>query len=107
EGQLSDAVAVFVGVAILPELLLQVLALAGCVHEPPGPDRQPERRRLQVAEFPAEVIAHSRITDERAIHGCRSCKNLACRQIRPALLVESAGRRGFYNSGNRGWHVRL
>src|SRR5438876_3688322 len=31
EGQLSDAVAVFVGVAILPELLLQVLALAGCV----------------------------------------------------------------------------
>src|SRR5215467_14995210 len=69
EGQLADAVAVFVGVAIVPEFLPQVLALALYVHEPRGFDGEGEGCGLKIAILTIEVIARSGVADKSAVYG--------------------------------------
>src|SRR2546430_17343617 len=56
EGELADAVAVFVGVAVLPELLLEVGARAMRSNEAALGDLQCQRRGREVALLPPEVI---------------------------------------------------
>src|SRR5688500_2919439 len=71
ERELSDALAVGVGVTVVPEILLQILAGALRVHEASTADLEHERVGLELAVLGVEVIAGGAIADERAIDGSR------------------------------------
>ena len=95
EGQFADAVAVFVGVAIVPEFLFEVFPR----RNPPSTRRAPlissvERRALQVAILAVEMIARGGVADERAVHRGGSGENFARREIRPVARADQAA--GFY-----------
>src|ERR1700681_259368 len=69
EGQLADAVAVLVGMAIVPEFLLEVLALAFDLPQTRAFDLEDQRGALQVAILAAEVVACGSVADEGAVDG--------------------------------------
>src|ERR1700688_4150725 len=94
KGQLTDAVAVLIGVAIFPELLLQILAGTLGVNEAGFLDLQNQGRGLQVAVLAIEVIAGGGITDKSAVHGRGSGKNFTCGKIRPISRTDQSA--GFY-----------
>ena len=94
EGQLPDAVAIFIGVAIFPELLLQIPARAFGVNQAGLLDLQNQRRGLQVTVLAIEVVAGGGITDKSAVHGRGSGKNFTCGKIRPISRTDQSA--GFY-----------
>ena len=67
ERQLADAVAVLVGVAVVPELALEILALAVRATQPPAGDLERQRRRAQIAVLRSEVVAGGAVADEDAV----------------------------------------
>src|ERR1700676_1445798 len=69
ESQLADAVAIFVGMAIVPEFLLEVLALAFDLPQTRAFDLEDQRGAPQVAILAAEVVACSSVADEGAVDG--------------------------------------
>src|SRR5579863_2902159 len=77
ESELADAVAIFVGVAIIPEFLLQVLALAFHLLQPRAFDFEDQRSALQVAVLPAEVVACGGVANKSAVDGGRSGEDFA------------------------------
>src|SRR5437879_1694944 len=92
ESELANPVAIFVGVAIAPEFLLQILAGTLDAYEPRALDLQLQRRGLQIAILPVEMVASSGVANESPINGRRCSKNLTRRQVRPvARADQSAG----------------
>src|SRR6266478_5613102 len=69
--------------AIAPELLFQILALASDAHEPRALNLQVQRRGLQVAVFSVEVIAGRGVADKGSVHCCGCSENFSGRKIRP------------------------
>ena len=69
ERELADAVAVLVGVAVAPEVALEIGALAAGRHQPAIADLQHERRALEVAVLAVEVVAGGAVADEHAVDG--------------------------------------
>src|SRR5207248_8929772 len=92
EGELADTVAVFVGVAVVPELLLEVGARAMHRDQASFGNLQRERRGREVAVLLPEVVARGAIADEHAVDARRGGEDLAGRQVRPvARADEPAG----------------
>src|ERR1700688_3574117 len=92
EGQLADAVAVFVGVAIVPEFLVEILALAFDLPQTRALDFEDQRGALQISVLTVEVIASAGIADEGAVHSGRSREHFTSGKIGPvARTDESAG----------------
>src|SRR5690349_1967582 len=92
ESQFADAIAVFVGVAIIPELTLEILARAFESHQTRAFDGQLHRRRLQITVLAVEIIAGGGVADESAVERRRSCEYLSGGKIRPITRAdESAG----------------
>src|ERR1700686_2349604 len=81
EGQLADAVAVFVGVAIVPEFLLEILALAFDLPQTRALDLENQRSALQVPILTVEVIAGARVADEGAVNRGRSGEHFTSGKI--------------------------
>src|ERR1700686_4991025 len=94
EGQLPDAVAVLIGVAIFPKLLLQILARALGVNEAGFLDLQNQRRGLQVSVLAVEMVAGRGVAHKSAIDGRWRGKNLARRKIGPISRADKSA--GFY-----------
>ena len=90
EGQLADAVAVFVGVAVVPEFLLQILAVAMDFDQARIRNLQGERCGLQIAIFAVEVVAGGGIADKGAVDGRGRRENLAGRKIGPIARTDQA-----------------
>src|SRR3984957_10444395 len=92
EGEFADAVAVFVGVAVIPEFLLEIFAIAVDFDQARVLDFERERRGLQIAVFAVEVIAGGGVADECAVYRGWRRENLAGGEIRPvARADETAG----------------
>jgi hypothetical protein len=90
EGELADAVAVLIGVAIIPEIFFQVLAVAINGSQTGIFDRESHRRGLQVAVFAVEVVTGAGIADKSAIDGGGSRENLAGGKIGPVARADEA-----------------
>src|SRR5579859_3518776 len=90
EGEFADAVAVFVGVAIIPEFLLQVLALAFHLLQPRAFDFEDQRSALQVAVLAAEVVSGRGVTNKSAVDSGRSGEDFAGGQIGPIAWTDQA-----------------
>src|SRR5262249_41661190 len=92
--EFADAIAVFVGMAILPEFVFEVFAFAFGVHQAPADKFQHQRRGLQIAVLAVEIVARGRVADEAAIYGTRCRKDFACWKVRPIARADQAA--GFY-----------
>ena len=90
EGEFADAVAVFVGVAVVPEFLLEIFAIAVDLDEARVFDFERERRGLQVAVFAVEVIAGGGVANEGAVDGGGRGKDFAGGKIRPVARADEA-----------------
>src|SRR5262245_4366639 len=64
EGQLADARAVVVGMAVVPELALEVFPRAGDADQTPARDLEPHRRRAQITVLRVEIVAGGAVADE-------------------------------------------
>src|ERR1700730_12269082 len=94
ERQFADAVTVLVGVAIFPELLLEILARAFGVDEASFLDLQNQRRGLQVAILAIEMVAGGGVAYESAIDRSGRGKNFARGKIGPVSRADQSA--GFY-----------
>src|SRR6267378_8144413 len=90
ERQLADLVAVGVGMAIVPEFPLEILAGAVRRLQPAAGDLERQRRGSQVAVLRAEVVAGRAVADKDAVDARRRREHLAGRQIRPVAAVDEA-----------------
>ena len=92
ERELADAVAVLIGVAVRPELALQVGAIGTRRGQAAARHLERQRRRGQIAVFRSEVVARRGVADERAVDGRRRREDLARRQIRPVARADEPAR---------------
>src|SRR5262249_23220731 len=92
ERELADAVAVLVGVAVVPELALEIGARAARGPQRAAGNLEGERRRAQAAVLGAEVIAGGAVADEPAVDALRRREHFARRQVRPVAAVDEAAR---------------
>ena len=99
EGELADAVAVLVGVAVVPELLLEILTVAVRRLQASAGDLQGQRAGAQVAVLGAEVVAGGAVADKHAVDAQRRGEHFARRQVRPVAAVDQAAR---FHPGQRG-----
>src|SRR5713226_8486696 len=90
EGELAYAVAVFVGVAVVPEFRFEVFALAFDIPEARACDFEDQRRALQVAVLAVEMIAGGGVADEGAIDGSGGGENFAGGEIGPVARADEA-----------------
>src|SRR5258708_37887787 len=92
ESELAYAITVFVGVAVVPELLFEVFALTLDMLEAGAFDFEDQGRALQVTVLAVEVIAGGGIADEGAVDGGRGGGNFAGGDIWPVTRAcEAAG----------------
>src|SRR5258708_4619753 len=91
DGELADAVGVLVRVAILVELLKQLLVRASEAGNAVVLDLDRQRRGADVAVFLAEVIADDAIHDEAAVRIEGRGEDLAPRQVAPLGGGDEAG----------------
>src|SRR6266404_7568663 len=77
EGELADAVAVFVGVTVAPEFFFEIFALALDMPQARAFDLEHHWRTPQVAVFAVEMIAGGSVADEGAVDGGRGGENFA------------------------------
>ena len=90
DGELAHAVAVLVGVAIAPELVLQLAVGAVRLLQAAVSHRDGQRLVAQVAVFFAEVIAHHAIDHEGAVHALGRGEGLAAGQVAPLVRADDA-----------------
>src|SRR5205823_14399748 len=88
EGELADAVAVLVGVAVRPELALEVAARAARGRQASACDLERQRRLLEVAVLRTEVVARRPVADEGAVDARRRREHFARRQVRPVARAD-------------------
>src|SRR5262245_11101947 len=92
EGKFADAIAVFVGVAVIPEVAFEISSLAARRDQAPVPNLQHERRSIEASVFGIEVIARGAVAHERAINGAGRGEHLAGRQVRPVARIDQPAR---------------
>src|SRR3954468_16323939 len=80
ERKLADAIAMLVGVAVLPEFLLEILSHAVRRPQAAAADVERERRRQQVAVLRAKVVAGGSVADEEAVYALRRREHFTRRQ---------------------------
>src|SRR5215468_10976614 len=86
--QFAHAVAILVRVAILPEFFFQIFSRTVDTDQSPALNLHHQRRGLQISILPVEVGGRGCSAHKRAVHGRRSSKDLARRQIRPILRAD-------------------
>src|SRR5215831_3426005 len=90
--KLAHAVAIGVGVGVLPEIILQFAIVGVGLGQAVAFYADNDRRVAQAAEFGTEVVTHHAINDERAVHFSRGGKDFPAGQITPFLgKDDSAG----------------
>src|SRR5216684_5006799 len=90
ESELAYAITVFVGVAVVPELLFEGFALTLDMLEAGAVDFEDQGRALQVSVLAVEVIAGGGIADESAVDACRGGENFAGGKIGPVTRADEA-----------------
>src|ERR1700678_3567130 len=88
QGQLANAIAVFLRMAIIPEFLLKVFAVARGFLQTAFADAKNERRALQIAVFSAEMIPRRAIADKRAVNFRGGGENFARWKIGPVAATD-------------------
>src|SRR5882672_5570635 len=83
ERELADAIAVFVRVAVVPEVALEIGAIAPGGRQPAVSNLENQRRPVKAAVFGIEIVAGRTVADERPVNRSRRRENLARRKIRP------------------------
>ncbi len=90
DGKLADAVAVFVGVGVGPEILLQRLVLAEDLGDAIVLHADGQRLALEIAVFVAEIIADHAVDYVHAVHFARRGEDFAAGQIAPLVAADDA-----------------
>jgi hypothetical protein len=68
ERQLTDAIAVLVCMAVVPEVAFEVRAIALRRLEPAPTDFEHQRSVVETAVLGVEIVARCSVADERAVH---------------------------------------
>src|SRR5260370_24415091 len=69
ESEFDDAIAIFIGVALVPEFVFEIFAFARDMLQAGACDFEDQGRALQVAVLAIEVVAGGSVTDEGAVDG--------------------------------------
>ena len=91
DGDLADAVGVFVGVGVGPEVALEVLVFAGDAGDAVAFDIDGEGVSAEDAVTGAEEVADDAIDDEDAVDLAGRGKTLAAGEVAPLLGADDAG----------------
>ena len=91
DGELADAVGVFVGVGVGPEVGFELLVGAGATDDAVAGNLDGERRCGQQAVARAEPVADDAVDDKGAVHFAGRGEALAAGQVAPLLRRDDAG----------------
>src|SRR5260370_14131862 len=81
ESEFPDAIAIFIGVAIVPEFVFEIFAFARDMLQAGACDFEDQGRALQVAVLAIEVVAGGSVADEGAVDGGWRGENFAGGEI--------------------------
>ena len=91
-GELANAIAIGIGVGVLPEIILQFSIVGMRLGETIAFHVDGQRIVPQVAELSAQIITHDSVDHERSVHFPRSREDFSARQVSPFLpRNDSAG----------------
>ena len=90
ERELADTIAVFVRVAVVPEVALEIGAIALGRRQPAVSNLENQRRPAKAAVFRIEIVARRSVADKRPVNRSRGREYLARRKIGPVARIDEA-----------------
>src|SRR5438093_5653403 len=90
DGKLTHAIAVFIGVTVAPESLLQLAIFRTCLGETIAFYRDRQRMFPQIAERRAQPVADDSVDNECSIYFARRGEHFSARKVAPFVRADNA-----------------